>query len=174
LKNFVTEMNHGNPTHQIEVEVCELIFANTRPSNGDCNRIITCTNPSVINVAHLLHETVTNSFFVFLHRERAELAAEIFCSEYALGSEFSYDAAACLRYVDWYDEMASVLHKKMTTRAMRIDYRDFLERPNGVAAGIEKLLRADLGVAGFPTGSIARQSKSEYSHLFNYYISETL
>ena len=133
---------------------------------GDGYRVLTCTNPFAIDVAHLVFDVLPSSYFIFVHRDAISTAAEIFATWYSDRMDHAYDPETALDHVNWYRKVADKLAAKMEGRSMVIDYGEFLGDTGSGVRSIEKLIDLDLDIEPGLSGFVGRDEKSAFHECF--------
>lgn len=122
----------------------EVFYAEQAQLHADGKRVVTATNPTFIQYVTTLADHLPGVRFCHVQRDPVEIATEIFATNYKRGNLHSYDPAALLDYLHWYDEMlAQVLDK---AQGIRLRFEDILARPDEAVAQVETLLGRDLRI----------------------------
>ncbi|MDJ0995246.1 MAG: tetratricopeptide repeat protein [Dinoroseobacter sp.] len=133
-------------------------------SNGV--RLVTSTNPFILNVAHLIHDTFKNALFLFVERDETRTAAEIFVRGYKSDLPFARSASETIEYVRWYRETGRILAEKMGSRALTVRYKDLVSGRTGIANDLERFLGAELSEIDPAPGIPRREDASPYEQHF--------
>jgi len=125
--------------------IFEKIFFETKQDLNAANiKLVTCTAPAILRHLDTFADTFPNSFFVFMHRDRYELASDIFHTDYAHRNYYAYNVATIDRYLNWYDEVVDVVIKKKHPRMLKVDYTELANRSSAVSDELRKFVCMDL------------------------------
>lgn len=111
-------------------------------ARADKARIFTNTHPGRIFDVARLAKTLPNSRFVFITRNRDDLALRMFMTRYATGSAFSYTLAGVHSYIEWYEAMIEGLSARLGDMARVVSYEDMVANPARIAGDIAQWLGA--------------------------------
>ncbi len=161
FKNAVNEtfQSHGFvPTFQLMLlpEKLEGAFrarygAELNARAGDAH-IFTNTSPVKIHDALRIWQTVPNAKFIFVLRDRLDLALRIYQTHYSSGNFYSYDFAAIMEHIEWYDRMIARLSERLGADCMIVRYEDLVRAPHDFIEKAERLLGMGLDLK--PPGEI--------------------
>ncbi|MEO0542867.1 MAG: sulfotransferase [Pseudomonadota bacterium] len=117
-------------------------------------RFVTETNPALIGGAAQLAAALPDARFVFITRDRDDLAVRIFMTSYADGNPHAYDLGSIFEYIDWYEAMVDVLLDKLGDRAIHVRYEELVADPKAVTNKVFKLCGLDgAGLSVDPIGN---------------------
>jgi tetratricopeptide (TPR) repeat protein len=111
-------------------------------------RVLTNTSPGLINYANLLSDRLPGAYFCYVRRPMRDVAMQIFATNYGAKNTYSYDPAALMRYLKWYDQMRLALAPRL--RGLTLNFEQILTRPNQAVAAVEDLLGLDLQLGDLP------------------------
>ncbi|MGI9380845.1 MAG: tetratricopeptide repeat-containing sulfotransferase family protein [Methyloligellaceae bacterium] len=92
-------------------------------------KMSTNTNPGLITEVGAILNSIPNSKFVFLKRDRADLATRILFKKYLSGNLYAYNLVTILNHIEWYYELISIWSEKFPEHCMIISYEQFIEDP---------------------------------------------
>ncbi|MEO1749701.1 MAG: sulfotransferase, partial [Pseudomonadota bacterium] len=110
---------------------------------GEDQKYKTNTNPGLIGSAAQLALALPNARFVFVTRDRDDLALRIFMKKYKAGNEYSYDIGTVFEHIDWVDAMIALLTQKLGKRALHIRYEDMVADPQQISEQVLDLCGLD-------------------------------
>ncbi len=149
----------------------EIFFQNEMHLRGQGFKVITTTNPHSIFHAIDIAEKIPNSFFIFIERDKIDVASEIFRSHWKKkGYEFAfaYDPKNICRLIKFYTETAEIFLEKLVKNSISISFEEILFEPKNVVSMIEKLcsISCDLQELDFtksqiPVSSVFRNQFQE-------------
>lgn len=102
-------------------------------------RVFTITTPGLVMEVPALAQIVPNARFLFVKRDRDDIALRIFMKNYAAGNTYAYSLAGIHEYVDWYENMIDVLSENLPGISRTIAYEDAIASPTalrGTVAGL--------------------------------------
>jgi tetratricopeptide (TPR) repeat protein len=102
--------------------------------------LLTITHPGVIVDVDFINNLVPNSRFIFVKRNRTDLAFRIFASLYKDGHSYAYSLETISEYISWYEEMMEIAHEKTKPTSLVIHFEDIVSKPLKVVAEISELL----------------------------------
>jgi tetratricopeptide (TPR) repeat protein len=97
--------------------------------NLNCNSsgIFTTTSPGLISDVGALSQTLPNSKFVFIKRNKLDLAFRIYSKNYKNGQNmYSYDMSSIIFEIDWYESMIDTWKSKIPEKCLVINYSDIV------------------------------------------------
>jgi tetratricopeptide (TPR) repeat protein len=141
LHTFV-EAETNSPLGTLSLE--DVFYTNEDTLIADGKYILTATNPTFINHVANLNDMLPGVCFCSVQRNPADIAAEIFTTNYRKRNVHSYDPPALLRYLEWYSEMSASIVGKV--RGITLKFEDILTRPQHAISQIEALVDRDLEV----------------------------
>ncbi|MEM1376582.1 MAG: sulfotransferase [Pseudomonadota bacterium] len=115
-------------------------------------KYITNTNPGLIGSAAQLANALRHARFVFVTRDRNDLALRIFMKKYKRGNEYAYDLSTIFKHIDWVETMIALLVKKLGKRALHIRYEELVADPQLVSEQVLDL--CGLHKAGFTAAAV--------------------
>ncbi len=173
LKNLATKKLQVDGSAVVQGDIEELLYYSEKEILADGMRILTCTNPFMIDSVHHIYDVFDNSYFLFVQRDTYETASEIFAKEYRSSrNAYSYNAASAADYVRWYNELTTGFAKKIPQRASCIKYEDFLDDQNFLVTAVENLLGEKLELAQSPLDFSSRSRSGTYTELYKEYLNE--
>jgi tetratricopeptide (TPR) repeat protein len=101
--------------------------------------IFTNTHPGRIGDAWRLAAAVPGVRFIFIKRDRFDLALRIYIKNYQSGNAYAYDLAAIFRYIDWYHAMMDGIAKRFPELTRIISYEDMIANPRGALATVAQV-----------------------------------
>lgn len=108
-------------------------FADAVTQAAQGNRVLTNTNPAQIMDAAWIAEIIPAARFIFVSRNRDDVAFRIFATLYSPGSNnYAYDLKKIDSYLDWYGQVTSALAFAMGDRVLSLDYEDIIGDPAAV------------------------------------------
>lgn len=140
--------------------------------------VFTCTLPGNINRLSDIIELVPNSRFIFLRRDRDDLALRIFMKHYKRKNlSFAYDLRDIDAYIDYYETMIEMAETQLPQCSITLRYEDTIAHPAiarakiaahcGLPAPTDPLpeLGDDRGVADPYKSSLAEARAAFRSHV---------
>ncbi|MDJ1015449.1 MAG: tetratricopeptide repeat protein [Paracoccaceae bacterium] len=131
------------------------------------------TNPFNLNVAHLIHDTFENAYFLFVERDEIRTASEIFAYDYRSGNPFAQNPTTALEHVKWYRDASRCLAGKMGSRALTVSYSDVAGGQMNLAEMVEGLVGVELFEGGSAPVQPARADVSTYEEHFRSLLQES-
>ncbi|MGH6874042.1 MAG: sulfotransferase, partial [Aestuariivirgaceae bacterium] len=95
-------------------------------------KIVTDTYPAMISYLGRVAVTLPNCRFVFVRRDRQDLALRIFMRHFKAGNHYGYDVKTILEYIAWYDELADLWFGKFPEISLQIAYEDTVADPSAI------------------------------------------
>jgi hypothetical protein len=99
-----------------------------------CNSsdIYTTTSPGLISDVGILSQIIPDSKFIFVKRNKLDLAFRIFGKYYKTGQNlYSYDVNSVNFEIDWYNSMIDAWIDKLSEKCMLTNYSDIVSNPRG-------------------------------------------
>jgi tetratricopeptide (TPR) repeat protein len=115
--------------------------------------IVSFTAPGHIRSAKLLAETVPGVRFIFIRRNKLDVAFRCLQKLYRRGNYYSYDVKECMSYIDWYNAMIDELAGRLGERARTVTYEDLVANAPAVVSslwqwlGLEPQGHADFAIS---------------------------
>ena len=128
------------------------------------HNLVTSTRPDTIFYTDQLVDLFGNSFFIFLKRNRIDLASEIFTKEYTKGHFYSYDPSSILKYLDSYEITWEIIKQKLPHLTLDISFEDILSEPLETVEKISRMTGMSLEVSDPPNRSITNLSSPFREH----------
>ena len=116
--------------------------------------LITSTKPETMFQIDRLIDTLSNSFCIFVKRNRTDIASEMFTREYRKGNFYSYDHSSILKYLDTYEAIWEIIRQKVTHLTHEISFEDILSEPLETIKKISQMTGVSLEVSNPPNRSI--------------------
>jgi hypothetical protein len=101
-----------------------------------------------------LIDMLSNSFCIFVKRNRTDIASEMFTQEYRKGNFYSYDHSSILKYLDTYEAIWEIIRQKVPHLTLEISFEDILTKPLETIKKISKMTGVSLEVSNLPNRSI--------------------
>ena len=122
-----------------KLSMAKLFYCDDENLLGSEYEVVTSTSPESIFHIDGLIDGLANSFCVFVKRDRADIASEIFTREYKSGNFYSYNNLNILKYLDTYDAMWQIINQKIPHRTLEVSFKNILTKPQEVLERISKL-----------------------------------
>ena len=132
--------------------------------------VVTSTNPDTIFQIDRLITMLNNSFFIFVKRNRIDIASEIFIKEYTRGHFYSYDHSSIIKYLDSYEYIWEVIKQKVPQLTIEISFDDMLADPLETIKKISQKTGASLEVSNTPNISITNLSSPFREHYASHFM----
>ena len=100
---------------------------------------ITTTNPHSIFKAMDIARQLPNAFFIFINRDKYDVASEIFRSDWITGHEFAYDPNNIFRLIELYKNASDTFIERLPNNSISISFEEILYQPNEALRQIEEL-----------------------------------
>jgi hypothetical protein len=113
---------------------------------------------------------LNNSFFIFVKRNRIDIASEIFIKEYTRGHFYSYDHSSIIKYLDSYEYIWEVIKQKVPQLTIEISFDDMLADPLETIKKISQKTGASLEVSNPPNISITNLSSPFREHYASHFM----
>ena len=107
---------------------------------------------------------LSNSFCIFVKRNRTDIASEIFTKEYRKGNFYSYDPSSILEYLDTYEAIWEILNNKAPHFTLDISFEDILSEPQETIKKISQLTGESFEVSNSPNRLITNLSSLFREH----------
>lgn len=130
---------------QLQADFRERYAAELSRRAGEAE-IFTDTSPVKIHDAARIWTTIPNAKFIFVLRDRIDLALRIFQTHYSSGNFYGYDLSAIFEHIDWYADMIETLSAQLSGDCMTVRYEDIVSDPDGFVIAAERLLGRDLEI----------------------------
>lgn len=135
-------MGHGSPAVLDDQGHAAFLHAYedaVRGFSGEYSAI-TYTHPSYILESGLLAETVPNARFVFVERDREDIALRIYMKLYNRNTNlYAYDRPKIEAYLDWYEAMCTAWVDVLGDGVIRVRYEDAVSQPEETRLRIARL-----------------------------------
>jgi tetratricopeptide (TPR) repeat protein len=116
--------------------------------------LITSTSPETMFQIDRLIDMLSNSFCIFVKRNRIDIAAEIFIREYRKGYLYSYDHSTIFEYLDAYESIWEIIKHKVSHLTLEISFEDILSEPLETIKKISQMTGVSLELSNPPNRSI--------------------
>jgi tetratricopeptide (TPR) repeat protein len=134
---------------------------------------ITTTNPHSIFKAMDIARQLPNAFFIFINRDKYDVASEIFRTDWITGHEFAYDPINIFRLIELYKNASDAFLEKLPKNSISISFEEILYQPNDALHQIEErisiqfdLKHLDFTKSKIPLRSVFRKHfHDKFSHL---------
>jgi hypothetical protein len=120
--------------------------------------LITSTNPETMFRLDRLIDIFNNSFCIFVKRNRTDIAAEIFTSEYRKGHLYSYDHSSVFEYLDTYEAIWEIIKHKAPQLTLEVSFEEILSEPQKTVKKISQLTGVSFEVNNLANRSIINLS----------------
>jgi tetratricopeptide (TPR) repeat protein len=98
--------------------------------------IVSFTAPGHIRSAKLLAETVPGVRFIFIRRNKLDVAFRCLQKLYRKGNYYSYNVKECMSYIDWYNAMIDELAGRFGERARTVTYEELVANAPAVVSSL--------------------------------------
>ena len=132
--------------------------------------LVTSTNPDTIFQIDRLIDTLSNSFCIFVRRNRIDIASEMFIKEYRKGNFHSYDNSSILKYLDIYETIWEIIRQKVPHLALEISYENMLSDPSQTLKKISQMTGVSLEVTNLPNRSITNLPSPFREHYASHFM----
>jgi LPS sulfotransferase NodH len=132
--------------------------------------VVTSTNPDTIFQIDRLIDTLSNSFCIFVRRNRIDIAAEMFIKDYNEGHFYSYDNSSILKYLETYDAIWEIIRQKVPHLALEISYENMLSDPSQTLKKISQMTGVNLKVTNLPNRSITNLPSPFREHYASHFM----
>ncbi|GGE38656.1 hypothetical protein GCM10011517_03060 [Actibacterium pelagium] len=155
-----------------EANIEEVLFTNRQALEAEKKSLRICTNPMIIEVAHLLFGAFDNAYFLFVRRDETENASEVFATDYkSKRLPFSYDAEASMEYVQWYNSLTTDLCGKMGSRARMIRFEERIADPGKLEDEFADWLGVKFEASGGFASGLEKRRAGDYIQQFRELLS---
>ncbi len=139
----------------------QVFYVTSEELAGRGKRIVTSTNPHSLTQITKLADRLPNATFLFMRRDRFDIGAEMFASNYARGNEYAYDPKTILDYISAYDSLVDGLVEKLGSRALLVQFEEILDSPAQLLDRISKMsgARLDQATDAQAPSSVSRHSR---------------
>lgn len=134
----------GIQPHTEPFTLADIFYQDEDALIAEGKHVLTATNPTFINHAATFTDMLPGVRFCRVQRDTAEIATEIFMTNYRRRNAHSYDPEYLLRYLKWYNEMTTIILDKVGGIVLK--FEDILTQPRQVVGQVEALLGRDLDV----------------------------
>jgi hypothetical protein len=117
---------------------------------------ITCTDPSLLYSVIYLADKLPNSYFVFVSRNKKDVAPEIFTTNYREGHVHSYDPNIIMSYLNFYRIASYNIKTKIPNRVMHCSFDEIVESPSNVVNSISDLTSIDFKSGNRESGKLSQ------------------
>ncbi|MDA7946720.1 MAG: tetratricopeptide repeat protein [Hyphomicrobiaceae bacterium] len=136
---FLTEYSLVNLPSHLNEEVSNQIQDEVDKLAGR-EKLVTITHPGVIFDVSRLKDIIPNSRFIFMKRNRDDMALRIFAYLYRSNTNhFAYDINEIYRYLETHDRLIDVWSKKIGDRVLVQSYEDMVRDPEAAVRSIAEL-----------------------------------
>ena len=101
--------------------------------------VVTTTNPHSIFKAMDIAEQIPNSFFIFIKRDKFDVASEIFRTDWLTGHEFAYDPDNIFRLIELYKDASETFLEKLPENSISISFEEILFQPSSTFYRVKEL-----------------------------------
>ena len=126
--------------------------------------VVTSTKPETMFQIDRMIDLLSNSFCIFVKRNRTDIASEIFTKEYRKGNFYSYDHSSILKYLDTYEAIWEILRQKVPHLTLEISFEDILSEPLETIKKISQMTGVSLEVSNSPNRLITNLSSLFREH----------
>lgn len=102
-------------------------------------RLLTNTHPGMIYSVGRVAAALPDSRFVFVKRDRHDIALRIFGKIYRAGNHYAYDLKTIFHYITWYYEMVDIWLGKLPSVCRVIHYEDMIADPHATLQTVAEL-----------------------------------
>jgi tetratricopeptide (TPR) repeat protein len=102
-------------------------------------KIVTDTYPAMISYLGKVARCVPHCRFVFMKRDKNDLALRIFMRHYKAGNHYGYDIKTIGHYISWYKELADRWLDIFPEITTQVQYEDMVAEPRAILERIAKL-----------------------------------
>ena len=132
--------------------------------------LVTSTNPDTIFQIDRLIDALSNSFCIFVRRNRIDIAAEMFIKDYNEGHFYSYDHSSILKYLDTYEAIWEIIKQKVPHLTLEISFEDMLGNPLETIKKISRMTGASFEVSNPPNRSMTNLSSPFREHYASHFM----
>lgn len=141
-----------NPAKKISMS--EIFYHDEKKMIDAGYELLTTTSPRSVLYIDELIDNIADTFCVFIKRDRADVAPEMFMSEYKSGNYYSYNNSNIIRYLDSYDSISGLIKEKLPKHSIEVSFDEIQTRPQEVLQNIKKLTSVSKLVFNRPSQSI--------------------
>jgi len=116
--------------------------------------LVTSTKPDTVFEIDRLIDIFSNSFCIFVKRNRTDIASEIFTNGYSKGNFDFCDHSSILKYLDTYEAIWEILKLKAPQLTLEISFEDILNEPQETVKKISQLTGVSFEIENPPHQSI--------------------
>ena len=163
-KVIPTSDTHLDLNRPIDFE--EVFFGKESKLISQGYEAITCTDPSLLYSVIYLADKLPNSYFIFVSRNKKDVAPEIFTTNYREGNVYSYDPNIIMSYLNFYRIASYNIKTKIPNRVMHCSFDEIVESPSNVVNSISDLTSIDFKSGNRESGKLS-QFESVFQKEFN-------
>jgi tetratricopeptide (TPR) repeat protein len=149
-----------------ELEISDIFYGDENKLKSNDYKLITSTLPSLAHAITHLADSFSNSYFVFVSRDKMDLASNIFISDYVSGNHYSYDPKAIMAHIRWYDELWEIFSNMLQNRVTTVSFDSIMKSPNEIIVAMESFLSTDLLIATNDINNPSFLPTNEFSNHF--------
>jgi tetratricopeptide (TPR) repeat protein len=112
--------------------------------------IVTDTYPAIISYVGRIASAIPNARFIFMSRDRDDLALRIFMKHYRSGNHYAYNIKTIFEHLSWYRQMTDLWLDRLGPLAIAVAYGDMIEAPNDTLRRVAELCGRALPEGGLP------------------------
>lgn len=132
--------------------------------------LVTSTNPDTIFQIDRLIDTLSNSFCIFVKRNRNDIAVEMFIKDYSEGHFYSYDHSNIINYLDIYDAIWEIIRQKIPHLTLEISFEDMLSDPSQTLKKISQMTGVSFELTNLPNRSITNLQSPFREHYTSHFM----
>jgi tetratricopeptide (TPR) repeat protein len=162
LSGLVTLTRLAALPPMLESRFAEL-YAEELSDKAQDGRVLTNTHPGRIADVGRLAAILPNVRFVFVERERQDIALRMLMKNYSkTNNPYAYDLGTIYRQIDWYDRMAAIWREKLPDFSMAVSYEDMIADPRAVLHDVASFCGIEAKVDAMPELGDDRQCAAPY------------
>ena len=146
-EEYISQKQSPNPSAGPEVGFSNIFKKTEESLIAQGLEVITCTNPHMLNSIPFIADTVPNSYFIFIHRNQYDVAAEIFATLYRTANLYSYDPNTIMAYLEWYEGAAKIIKSKLPNQVMTASFEQIMRQPDELIQNVRAFITTELGIA---------------------------
>ena len=146
-----TEIQQGQTK---QLNLADIFYKDEESLLSAGHNVVTSTSPESIFHIDRLIDRFTNSYYILVKRDRADIASEIFVTEYDKGNSYSYDNISIMNYLDTYEAIWEEIKHKASQRTLEISFEEILTKPQEMVEKISQLTAVNFQVDNKPSHSI--------------------
>jgi tetratricopeptide (TPR) repeat protein len=128
-------------------------------------RIITDTHPGMITAVGRIAETIPNVRFVFIRRDREDLALRILMKRYRTGNHYAYDIGTIFEYLSRFDQLMDLWVQRLPRLAIALTYEDLVAESRATLQRVAELCEVGLPSEPVPALADDRNCSQPYREL---------